>query len=56
MTAEIFLDKLDRFIVDTIGKEFEYRYDIDEASGDKQGVWFKEFYILGFDPEEDEDA
>ena len=56
MTAEIFLDKLDKFIADTIGKEFEYKYDIDEASSDKQGVWFREFYILGFDPEEDEDA
>ena len=56
LTAEVFLDKLDKFIVETIGKEFEYRYDIDDASGDKQGVWFKGFYILGFDPEEDEDA
>ena len=57
MTAETFLDKLDRFIVDTIGKEFEYRYEIDDAeeSGNRKGVWFKEFYILGFDPEEDED-
>ena len=55
MTAEQFLDKLDRFIVDTIGKEFEYQYDIEDASGDKQGVWFNGFWILGFDPEEDEE-
>ena len=56
LTAEIFLDKLDKFIADTIGKEFEYRYEIDDAekSGNRKGVWFEGFYILGFDPEEDE--
>ena len=54
MTAEQFLDKLDKFIMDTVGKEFEYRYEIDDASGDKQGVWFEGFYILGFEADEDE--
>ena len=57
MTAEEFLDKLDRFIVDTIGKEFEYKYEIEysDEKMEKQGVWFDGFWILGFDPEEDED-
>ena len=56
MTAEEFLDKLDSFIVNTIGKDFEYQYEIDEASEDKQGIWFNGFWILGFDLEENEDA
>ena len=47
MTAEEFLDKLDRFIADTIGKEFEYKYEIEE-----NGVWFEGFWILGFDQED----
>ena len=56
MTAEQFLDKLDRFIGDTIGKEFEYQYEIEDADklGNRQGVWFKGFWILGFDKEDDE--
>ena len=51
MTAEVFLDKLDRFIADTIGKEFEYKYEIED-----DGVWFNGFWIMGFDHEEDEDG
>jgi len=55
MNTEEFLDKLDKFIADTIGKEFEYKYETDDVSDDKKGIWFTSFYILGFDPEEDED-
>ena len=56
MTAEQFLDKLDKFIMDTVGKEFEYRYEIEysDEKMEKQGVWFEGFYILGFEADEDE--